>query len=96
MKVHSEAEHGPVYGANAHIRKRIDYSYHTNYTMERQQWQDKVIQLRCLCNAGALLLTVPAFLSLCPLIICRLRCQLCVSVALALLFLSLIKRCDEG
>ena len=47
VKGYSEAEHGPVYGANAHIRKRIDYSYHTNYTEERQQWQDKVIQLRC-------------------------------------------------
>lgn len=32
------------YGQFAHIRETLDYSYHTNYTHDRQQFQDAVIQ----------------------------------------------------
>ena len=35
--------HREFYGKYAGIRARIDYSYHTNYTKERQEWQDRAI-----------------------------------------------------
>jgi len=28
----------------AHLRRAIDYTYHNNYTLERQRWQDEVIK----------------------------------------------------
>ena len=30
-------------GQNVEIRKRLDYSYHSNYTIDRQIWQDELI-----------------------------------------------------
>lgn len=39
-------ESNPVYvGVHADIRATRDYSWHTNYTVERQAWQD--IAVRC-------------------------------------------------
>jgi hypothetical protein len=35
--------HREFYGPYAGIRARVDYSYHTNYTKERQEWQDRAI-----------------------------------------------------
>ncbi|CAK0905347.1 unnamed protein product, partial [Prorocentrum cordatum] len=28
----------------AHLRRRLDFGYHSNYTMERQRWQDEAIK----------------------------------------------------
>jgi len=41
---HDVHAHGEVYGDFAHLRKELDFSYHTNYTRERQAWQDGVIR----------------------------------------------------
>jgi uncharacterized membrane protein YgcG len=38
------AKHGEVYGDFIDIRKALDYSWHPNYTVERQLWQDRIIK----------------------------------------------------
>jgi len=37
------ADHMHFYGKFAHIRRTLDYSYHANYTFERQIFQDAII-----------------------------------------------------
>jgi len=43
-KVYDESLHGPLYGEFTEIRRKFDYSWHTNYTRERQLWQDKIVR----------------------------------------------------
>jgi hypothetical protein len=40
---YDEAKHGAVSGAFADVRRRLDYSWHTNYTLTRQRWQDDLV-----------------------------------------------------
>ena len=35
--------HGSLVGEFAHIRKTLDYSWHTNYSEKRQLWQDSLV-----------------------------------------------------
>lgn len=44
VKKYDKRIHGPVFGDFAGIRKTLDYSWHTNYTVERQAWQDQVVR----------------------------------------------------
>lgn len=44
VKEYDVSLHGPVFGEFADIRKTLDYTYHTNYTPERQAWQDHVVR----------------------------------------------------
>ena len=37
-------EPGKFYGPYADIRRTRDYSYHSNYTMDRQDWQDSAVR----------------------------------------------------
>ena len=39
-----ESEDMHFYGPFKHIRETLDYSYHSNYTFERQHFQDKIIE----------------------------------------------------
>jgi len=39
------AKHGAVYGRFASFRREVDYAWHTNYTRERQEWQDHVVKM---------------------------------------------------
>ena len=39
----SQQEHGPLYGKYRNIRRMCDYSYHVNYSEERQLWQDQLL-----------------------------------------------------
>jgi len=43
-KDYDPALHGSVFGDFAHIRRTLDYSWHTNYTPDRQAWQDYVVR----------------------------------------------------
>lgn len=36
--------HGEVYGEFATIRRKLDYSWHTNYSPQRQAWQDDEVR----------------------------------------------------
>lgn len=45
------AVHGEVYGEFADIRRKFDYSWHTNYSKERQEWQDHIIDAVARCQA---------------------------------------------
>lgn len=38
------ADHGHFYGPYADIRAQLDYNYHSNYTQERQAFQDEIIE----------------------------------------------------
>lgn len=40
---HKSDDPNAFYGPYAHIRKTIDYTYHSNYTFERQRFQDAII-----------------------------------------------------
>lgn len=40
---HSISTKKTFYGRFAHIRKTLDYNYHSNYTFERQRFQDAII-----------------------------------------------------
>ena len=44
QKDYEECIHGKLYGEFINFRKKIDYSWHTNYTEERQVWQDKIVR----------------------------------------------------
>lgn len=39
-----KADPGLYFGPYAHIRKSRDYSYHMNYTEQRQRWQDQAVR----------------------------------------------------
>ena len=39
----NRADHEHYYGKFSHIRKTLDYTYHANYTFERQKLQDAII-----------------------------------------------------
>jgi dephospho-CoA kinase len=39
-----KADHMQFYGEFAHIRQTLDYSYHCNYTFERQRFQDAILR----------------------------------------------------
>jgi hypothetical protein len=39
-----KADHAQFFGEFAHIRQTLDYSYHCNYTFERQRFQDAIIR----------------------------------------------------
>mmetsp|Transcript_34312 Transcript_34312/g.80249 ORF Transcript_34312/g.80249 Transcript_34312/m.80249 type:complete len:686 (-) Transcript_34312:71-2128(-) len=43
VKAYDPAKHGPLHGVLADIRRDIDYSWHTNYSLERSLWQDRVV-----------------------------------------------------
>ena len=43
VQMYSEDLHGNLVGDYIEARRRVDYSYHTNYTEERQLWQDKIV-----------------------------------------------------
>ena len=38
-----KADHMKFYGKYSHIRETLDYTYHSNYTYERQKFQDAII-----------------------------------------------------
>jgi len=42
--------HGLVHGEFAEIRRTLDYTYHTNYTLKRQEWQDQVVRRVAQCT----------------------------------------------
>ena len=42
--VYSLNQHGPLVGDYVDVRKMMDYSWHTNFTEERQLWQDQVVK----------------------------------------------------
>jgi len=44
QKQYDSSVHGLLYGEFAHIRSTLDYSWHTNYTPQRQAWQDSIIR----------------------------------------------------
>ena len=39
----SAAAHGELFGPLRAIRRRLDYSYHVNYSQKRQLWQDQLV-----------------------------------------------------
>jgi len=49
-KEYDAAKHGDVYGEFAEIRRTLDYAWHTNYTRERQAWQDQVVRRVAQCT----------------------------------------------
>jgi len=48
---YSRRAHGPLNDCFAEIRKTLDYSYHTNYNVVRQAWQDQLVQAVALRHA---------------------------------------------
>lgn len=48
--IHDPVRHGEVYGEFADIRRGLDYSWHSNYSRERQMWQDQVVRRVALCQ----------------------------------------------
>ena len=38
-----KALHGTFQGPFAETRQRLDFSYHVNYSLERQRWQDAIV-----------------------------------------------------
>jgi hypothetical protein len=42
-KAYDPAKHGPLRGEFAAIRAGLDYSYHPNSNVERQGWQDQLV-----------------------------------------------------
>lgn len=49
-KEYDPAKHGAVYGEFANIRGMLDYNWHTNYSRERQEWQDQVVRRVAQCT----------------------------------------------
>ena len=43
-KMYDPSKHGKLYGEFKQFRAEIDYKWHTNYTEERQRWQDNVVK----------------------------------------------------
>lgn len=43
VSAHRADLHGEVYGMFAEIRRTVDYSWHSNYTRQRQAWQDELV-----------------------------------------------------
>lgn len=43
FKKYDETKHGPLYGQFQSVRRLMDYGWHTNYTKERQAWQDELV-----------------------------------------------------
>ena len=41
---YNEPDIKQFYGNYTELRKHADYSYHSNYTEERQLWQDRVVK----------------------------------------------------
>lgn len=44
VKEYDLEKHGDLYGDFISIRKTIDYSWHTNYTRDRQKYQDQLVR----------------------------------------------------
>jgi len=43
-KDHDSLKHGALHGEFNDIRERMDYNWHTNYSKERQSWQDNFVR----------------------------------------------------
>ena len=43
-KIYDETKHGTLHGDFVDVRKTLDYSWHPNYTKERQLWQDVLVK----------------------------------------------------
>eukprot|EP00750_Incisomonas_marina_P000187 INCI10168.2.p1 GENE.INCI10168.2~~INCI10168.2.p1 ORF type:complete len:913 (+),score=130.86 INCI10168.2:143-2881(+) len=43
-KQYAPSLHGPLVGEFVDVRRALDYSWHTNYTEERQKWQDALVK----------------------------------------------------
>lgn len=43
-------KHGELFGDFKDIRAKVDYSWHVNYTQERQAWQDSVVRRTSICG----------------------------------------------
>jgi hypothetical protein len=43
-KDYQQSKHGGLYGDFVSIRKTLDYSWHPNYTEQRQLWQDQIVK----------------------------------------------------
>jgi len=44
VTTYDASRHGSVHGEFASIRRALDYTWHTNYSLERQAWQDRVVR----------------------------------------------------